>query len=435
MRVLCISKYPPIEGGVSTLCYFSAIEAARNGHEVEIVTNSLETEYGRRELILTEDRSRLDRKGINVSYTQPLVEGCYVPSANPFVSKLLGLALAVSDRFHPELIVGWYMEPYGLAASLLGTHLGIPVGFIHAGSDIGSLAEHPDLGRAYSMVAGSVDYCLTSDNPRIAGKIAECGFHDEAIQFSQYFPLPKLYRKTASELNLAKTCTEAVSFFRAYPLDQLLIDNLLQTNLKKLDTAAPTIGVYGKIGDGKGSFQLLDALEEIASSGRSFNFITIPSGSAALLTNYYERITSSKLLSDSSWILPPVAPWRIPNLLALCDIACNLEHNFHVEFHSSVITREILASGTTLACTQDAIKSVQLDRHIVDDLSAMVIDDPNDTSTLSGRIGSLIDDRARCAAIGRRGKAISALLEDHAPGKMPLLQIIDRVFRSESTDI
>ena len=49
MKICMISKYPPIEGGVSSKTYWTAKALGERGHEVHIVTNALEVEEEYRE--------------------------------------------------------------------------------------------------------------------------------------------------------------------------------------------------------------------------------------------------------------------------------------------------------------------------------------------------------------------------------------------------
>ena len=44
MKILFITKYPPIQGGVSSQCYWSAWGLAQRGHTVHVITNANEVE-------------------------------------------------------------------------------------------------------------------------------------------------------------------------------------------------------------------------------------------------------------------------------------------------------------------------------------------------------------------------------------------------------
>src|SRR5262245_54431510 len=116
MRVMCISKFPPIQGGVSTACFWSSVEACTSNHYVSVVTNAQETSFGFRQFFDEKDRSKLynDHANLKIYNTTDLECGSYVPWANPFASKLLGLSHTVASHFDPAVIIGWYLEPYGL---------------------------------------------------------------------------------------------------------------------------------------------------------------------------------------------------------------------------------------------------------------------------------------------------------------------------------
>ena len=72
-----------------------------------------------------------------------------VPAANPFVTKLASIATEVVRRFSCDLIVSWYLEPYGIAASLAAAWTGRPFVVRHAGSDRMKLMARHDLTTAY----------------------------------------------------------------------------------------------------------------------------------------------------------------------------------------------------------------------------------------------------------------------------------------------
>jgi hypothetical protein len=44
MKVCCLVKYPPIQGGVSMHSYWMARRLAQRGHQVYVVTNAAEVE-------------------------------------------------------------------------------------------------------------------------------------------------------------------------------------------------------------------------------------------------------------------------------------------------------------------------------------------------------------------------------------------------------
>ena len=69
MNICIISKYPPIEGGVSSHTYWMARELGKRGHKVYVVTNSWEVEGEYRETINREDMHLFEPKNVQVFST------------------------------------------------------------------------------------------------------------------------------------------------------------------------------------------------------------------------------------------------------------------------------------------------------------------------------------------------------------------------------
>ena len=117
MRICLLSKYPPIEGGVSVRNYWMARGLAARGHQVFVVTNASEVE----------DEFRMQLTEADESLIQPEFEATggfirmvrmpattmkyrYIPWANPFVSRLASLACQAVREHGCEAIYSYYFE-------------------------------------------------------------------------------------------------------------------------------------------------------------------------------------------------------------------------------------------------------------------------------------------------------------------------------------
>ncbi|WP_033051707.1 hypothetical protein [Sinorhizobium medicae] len=390
------------------------------------MTNAGEAPYGYRQFLFEGDSELISTSvgGLQVYSTTELLADSYTPWANPFASKLFGLAYSAAENFIPDLIVGWYFEPYGIVAALLGRFLDVPVYLIHAGSDIGKLAHHPNLHAAYHVAASMADGLLTNNIPSILESVRVLGVPDSKIILSEYSALPSVYRSTAGGFDMDFLSAASAKWFEQYPVSVAMLSRLRAINLKSLKAGEFTICVYGKVGKAKASFEILDALNDVLQLGRRFNFITVPAGDPITLNAYFEHLFSNDNLVEHTWLLPPIAPWRIPQLLKLTDAAFSLEYPADIEFHASRIAREILASGTTLICSHESIDRNHLGKHLFDRINAVVVEPPR-ARGLHRRLIELIDNRDACTAIGRQGKRLSNFLEGFADGRMPLSQLAD----------
>ena len=95
MRLCIVGKYPPIEGGVSTTTYWLARGLAEAGNDVHIVTNAGEVENTYQMRLTHEDADWLEPRfatsggAIHVHSTATSRQAnSYIPTANPFVSKI-----------------------------------------------------------------------------------------------------------------------------------------------------------------------------------------------------------------------------------------------------------------------------------------------------------------------------------------------------------
>lgn len=431
MRVLCFGKYPPIQGGISRTIYWAVKEAADAGHTIDVVTNAEEAEYGYRLYLFAEDRDALvPSPRVRIHNTQEIPNECYIPWANPYLSKLLGLGLDVALCDRPDLIVGWYFEPYGVAASLLGRILEIPVALVHAGSDLGFLASHPDLARSFRLALSLANVVSTDSNERTVPILEALGVPKSKLWFSRISPLPHCYRAPQDKLDIQDLCARSSQWWENYPVSSTLVRRIQKLNEKNLNSSVFTISVYGKVGSSKGSYDLINALSEIADNGVRFNFLTIPLGNEARLSRYFSEILERKELCTRTWLLPPLAPWRIPSFLSCCDLVCCLEHDFAIEFHSPQILREVLASQTCLVCSREVADKSGFADNLADGKNAVIIEEPSATCTLVERLQELINKPDKAKTIAAYGKALSSFFEDKAPGRGIILDLLSDYCRS-----
>ena len=209
MKVAFVCKYPPIEGGESTTCYWTARSLADAGHDVFVVTNSAEVEAGYREHFFGDDANLLEydapEGSVRIIETTPLTAHSYIPWARPFLSQLLGRVLEVIQAEDCDAVLGSYFEPYALVACLAGMMLKKPVVVRHAGSDVGRLSLNPDLSISYKWLLSHADGILASSN--VFQTLVKMGAKEDRIHLNRSFRLPKVYRSSHCE-DIAKLILE-----------------------------------------------------------------------------------------------------------------------------------------------------------------------------------------------------------------------------------
>jgi glycosyltransferase involved in cell wall biosynthesis len=190
-----------------------------------------------------------------------------------------------------------------------------------------------------------------------------------------------------------------------------IADTLRQLNDKPFASAAPTVGIYGKIGEAKGSYRLLEALDRLAQKGLAFNFLSIANFRCPEMVRYCTEIAERKDLARRTWVLPALAPWRIPAFLKTCNIVCFLEHDFPITFHTPLIPREVLASGACLVLSKEVADKQSFKESLSDHKNVVLIPDPKVTEYLADQIQTLLSDPEKTYVIGRHGQYLSQTCE------------------------
>ncbi len=413
MRICALIKYPPIQGGVSAQGFWLARGLAEAGHVVDVVTNASEVESAFRIHLDPEDASWLQASfpgGGQVRLHGPESSSpklSHIPQSNPFVSKLAGLATEVIQRAGSELIFSYYVEPNGVAAALASTWTGVPYVVQHAGSDLGRLMRQPGLDRAYLEVFRRADGICSGSPYTFLGM----GARRDALYPHPPFHLPReIFHPGAAPLDIA---AQAESVRRR--------DVQLLRHPGALDPQAPTIGIYGKMGEVKGSYDLVQALGNLRREGLRFNFVALTS---ARDMQPFLAALDAQGLTDVTWVLPFLPHWRVPGFLRACDVVCFLERDFPITFHAPSVPREVLACGTCLLLSGEILRKQPLRERLRDGKNFLLIEDPRDHTALTAVLRRACLDREATRAIGLRGAEL--LVE--RPGLQAHVQAYERMF-------
>lgn len=400
MRVCAIVKYPPIQGGVSAQSYWLCRALAEAGHDVHVVTNAEEVEEDYRLALTADDRGWLEPAfaggRVRVHRTEPISQAfTHVPQSNPFAGKLAGLATEVVREHGCEVIFSYYLEPYGVAAHLCSSWTGVPYVVRNAGSDLGRLMHRGGLGTAYREVFRRADgVCASNPYPMIG----------LGVRPDRLYPGPrpslvsKCFHPGVEPLDLNAHLAEVA---RSHPA--------LVPNQRPLDPALPVIGVYGKMGVAKGSFDLLAALGALRREGLRFNFVALTRGRKMSI---YLKAIEDQGLADVTWVLPFVAHWKVGRFLRACRAVCFLERDFPIAFHTPTVPREVLASGTCLILSGEIAAKQALRDRLVSGENVLIVPDPRVCADLAAALRQAIEDPVGAEAIGRRGAALLAGAEE-----------------------
>ncbi len=402
MRICIVGKYPPIQGGVSVLNYANAQALASLGHQVHVVTNAKEVEPEFRIMMRNEDWARCECDNPSGGYVRVHwtaadygMQG-HIPWHNPYVTKLASLAADAIRQHDLELVVSSYLEPYAVAGYLAAQMTNLPHVVRTAGSDVGRLLLHPQLGPLYQHILTNSRKLFTSPvlyEQLTAEGLPEAHFGN-AINEG---PLPD-FTPQGPCLDLAQLLEEmaALPHSPVLPTDRV--------------PPGPYIGIYGKQSEIKGTFDLLHAAARLRRQGRRFGILIV--GRSRENTQQQLAKTISALeLSDTVLQLPFLPPWRIPAFLQRCRAVCYLERDFPIP-HGPIVPREVLACGRPLVASAEKLMLDHvLDGHIIHRYNCLAVRNVRDPEELASHLDELLTNQPLADQIGQRGHEVSIRVE------------------------
>ena len=383
--------------------YWTAHGLAACGHEVHVVTNAKEADAPFRMLMRPADWARCGgaygKGSVTVHWTDPADRSQYhIPMASPFASKLAGIALRLHSQRPFAAIYSHYLEPYGVAAHLVAQSVGIPHVARMAGSDAGRLWHHPQLAPLYDQVLRAAAAVITGGT---AGRRALArGIDPRRLAISGGFAVPeRLFAPRGQVLDVAALRTEA----RLDPALRPLVWGGFRRG-------RPYFGVYGKLGETKGSFALLQALHRLKQRGVDVGLVALAHGGAEVEDRFRDR--ASKLgLADRVLQLPFIPHWRVPEFLRGCAAVCCLEQDFPISFHDPIIAREVLLCGACLIGSAEIIRKLPRYEQLPSGYGCVALEDVNDVGALSRALAAVITDPAPGLDMRARGCAFARSLQ------------------------
>jgi glycosyltransferase involved in cell wall biosynthesis len=417
VRICLIGKFPPIQGGVSMRTYWAAHALAARGHEVHVVTNAKEALPPFRMLMRQEDWRRCEASygsgSVTVHWTDPVDRSqAYIPMASPFVSKLAALAARVHAERPFDVIFSFYLEPYGVAGYLVAQMTGAPHVVRTAGSDAGRLWRHPQLEALYDHVLRSAAVVITGRT--VAARAIARGIDAGRIAFAGGVVVPEdLFVPDGPVLDLAALRAEVAD---APDLRDLLWGDFAADR--------PYFGVYGKLGDRKGSFALLGALHRLKAAGLEVGLVALAHGTSAVQGHFRERAQELGL-ADRILQIPFLPHWRVPEFLRGCLAVCCLEQDFPIGFHSPITPREVLLCGKCLVAATEVIKKLPGYGQLPHGYGWVAIENVNDVGMLSERLAAIVRDPAPAADVGARGREFALELQGNIAFPRELEQALE----------
>jgi glycosyltransferase involved in cell wall biosynthesis len=418
VRICIIGKFPPIQGGVAARTYWVAHDLATRGHEVHVVTNAKEAAPPFRIHMRRRDWKRCEGTydtggSVKLHWTDPLDRSQhYIPLASPFVSKLVGIALKLHAERPFDVIYSHYLEPYGVAGHLTAEMARVPHVARMAGSDAGRLWRHPQLEALYDRVLRSARTVIASGP--VAGRAIKRGIDPAAIADPNSVVLPEdLFRPDGPTLDIAALRREV----------ELENPELCDAFWGSFAGEYPCFGIYGKLGDIKGSFALLSALGRLKAENIQVGLLAMSHGWPGLEQRFRARAEELGV-ADRVLQIPFLPHWRVPEFLRSCLAVCCLEQDFPIVFHTPIIPREVLTCGKCLVASTEVIRKLPDHLRLPDGYGCVAIPDVQDIDALSARLAAMLRDPGPIAQVAARGRAFAAALQAQAKADCSIEDIL-----------
>jgi glycosyltransferase involved in cell wall biosynthesis len=420
VRICIIGKFPPIQGGVSARTYWAAHQLAERGHEIHVVTNAKEARAPFRMHMRQQDWQRCEATygagSVTAHWTDPVDRSqSYIPMASPFVSKLASLVANLHSERPFDVIHSYYLEPYGIAGHLAAEITGVPHVVRMAGSDAGRLWHHPQFEALYDHVLGSAAIVIAGS---VAGRAIRHGVSPRRIAAAGGFELPEsLFCPEGPRLDLAALRREVEE-------DSELRDQLWGRFAGDL----PYFGIYGKLGETKGSFALLAAMQRLKQAGIEIGLVAMAHGWPGIESRFRSRAEELGL-ADRILQIPFIPHWRVPEFLRSCLAVCCLEQDFPIVFHTPVIALEVLMSGACLVGSTEVIRKLPDSLRVPHGYGCVAIEDVQDIETLSVRLAAIARDPEPIASVAARGRAFARAARADASDPDGLERILKSAMR------
>jgi len=378
MKICFFTKYPPIEGGVSTRSYWLARALGEQGVEVHIITDALEEGLYRENV----DFENLD----DLTNYQP--QNVYVHSLDEIRSfsasdrvtlitkqssawRLASLGVEIIKRYQCDLIDSHYFLPYGVAGYLAKKITGCPLILRHAGSDMAAVSSHESFYSIFQEIFNKTDLISTTQ----VGK---------AVFFKHLkVPSEKLFRFSTG-------------IDSKYFNPQISAIDLNKYGLK-IDANRPVITYIGKIGRSKGIYELVEAASQIRED---FLLLFVAGGPG--IEQFKEYIKKFPSLKNKHHFLGFIPPWKIPSVLKRSCCLVQLERDFPIASHFPIQPMEALAVGTCLVVSEEIYEKYKNSEGIEKGKNVLAVN-PKNIEELKNLLEKIVKNKNFAEDIGKGG--------------------------------
>ena len=394
-KILFISKFPPWQGGTATHALTAALAFNKEGYETHVLT--LDPGHNSGLCHHLDDTESQWLEGISVTRLTMNEHRVATLVGDAAFSLLLGEAIAIIKSNRIDVVVGWYFDPFCVAAATISKYFQIPCFLRHAGSDLDRLTESPATCNAYHILFRECEAIFTNtNNKKIMDRISRLNMPMESVINLGGAKLPDYYSN--SKLKEKR-------------------DNNIKSSIQFL--------IYGKISPFKGAEELAKVIKSLIDMGLPSRLVNLAAGSSKLFQEQRDKISIILDKKNSFDILPPVAPWKVPEIMRECDFICILENKFPIDIHSGIILREALSSGKVVIISRDVVDKSAFHDSLCDGINCIIIDDVQDIDSFSKKVYLIARDERRRNSISYLGLKLSNFIENNFPSRHPMITEIE----------
>ena len=190
-RIICISKYPPLEGGIAAKTYWLCKALAERGHTVHVVTDGENIDAG---YCSPAFQDQVPVNNLHIHRPQEKIPW-HIPNDPHRSLALLNAALEVVDRYGADVIDTGYLIPYGLVGCLAGQMTGLPFLLRHGGSDLNKFLDKGIWSNLITKAFKGAGAVIT-DREHYEGF---CGVSKRVISIPPYVPDPAFFKPAPGE--------------------------------------------------------------------------------------------------------------------------------------------------------------------------------------------------------------------------------------------
>ena len=375
MKICIVSKYPPIQGGVSSRVYWLTKALGERGNEVHIVTNAKEVEKEYEERI--NDKSvECAPPNVYIHSTTADTNPWHVPFSKAYAERIASLAIEVIEEHNIQLIDSYYVLPYGIAAYIARNITGRPQILRHAGSDIGKLYASSAYKTIFEEIFKRVDKIITI--PPMKDMFLSLGIPESRIAFDE------------------KVSVDTGAFHPGvspFPLSEY-------TNREIPE--CPIITFIGKINyywQTKGLGEMVEAVEGIMDD---FLLLFVANGNGL---QEFQGLIKEKGLEERSIFIGFVPPWKIPSIIKLSTCVVVAERDFPIKYHAPITPREVMAVGKCLVLSEE-LGNKGCYGNLLDGENVLLVD-PKNIKQFRAKLEDIVRNPDKAERIGKNAYELS----------------------------